>query len=1189
MYLKRLDIYGFKTFAQRTTLVFQPGVTAVVGPNGSGKSNVADAVRWVLGEQSFGNLRSKRTDDLIYGGGKGRAPMGFAEVFLTIDNTDRLLALDFDEVTIGRRAYRNGENEYTLNHARVRLRDVLDAIAPLGSSYTLINQGLVDSALALQPEERRRLFEDAAEIGPYQAKKTEAERRLRETEGNLVRLNDLVSELEPQLRTLKRQARDADAVHAVQAELHTLLREQYAVQWERVVAQLQAATGHAHALADQLAAARTAREHGERSLEAARSALRQERHAVEQQRAVLADADRAQATAARELAVGQERLAGMRNRAAALAQRRATLADALAAAQADKTRLKQVIAAARAAATDARDRLAQAEQALAQQFDQRRHAEQDVAARREAVLRATTAVETARAQADQAQRRAAALVQEIATIEAQHEQATREREVRAAAVAQAQQALASAEQRLRDAQQVLDAHHAERETLHQAREGIDEQLTAARRTLGEHQTRYDALSRMARGYEGTFAGVRAAMQWAEREGHQFKLVSSLLQVPPHLETAIEVALGARLQHVVVEQWADADATIAHLKRSNAGRATFLPLDTLRPAPRRAAPTVPGLYGVAADLIRTAAPYAAVAAYLLGRTLIADDLQAARRVLPTLDGGWTIVTLAGEQVASGGALTGGAATRESGTLRRERELRDLPHSIDVARAQMAQVQQDREQIVTQGGVLQLTIKQAEMTLRDARAARDSAQRDLETRRRDGDRAEAALDALERRRTAVQNEHAALQDQQTAWARSIRSAETTLADAQAALDAAQTVLDQRRAALSEAEQRLQPLRTAQATTTADVRMTEAEARTTAQTLERLAAEQATLNDQIAQLAREHTALNDQIARAEDAHARAQAITAAASEQITTAEHALRTAEAQWETLEQQTRHQTAALLDLETAHGEAALAAQRCQNERDAVWERAAEDNIDVEQLREQGTGNREQKPETGDLDQRIDQLKARLRRMGPVNALAPAEYQAAQERHTFLSEQLADVRAAVASLRTAIGDLNDMMQQRFAATFDAIGHEFERSFKQLFGGGSAKLSLVQEADGTAVHGVEIVAQPPGKRLLNLQLLSGGERSLTAAALLFAILKVNPSPFCMLDEVDAALDEANVVRFREALLELAERTQFVIITHNRGTVEAANTLYGITMGDDGGSRVLSVQLEEVDADGSLALVT
>jgi chromosome segregation protein len=509
--------------------------------------------------------------------------------------------------------------------------------------------------------------------------------------------------------------------------------------------------------------------------------------------------------------------------------------------------------------------------------------------------------------------------------------------------------------------------------------------------------------------------------------------------------------------------------------------------------------------------------------------------------------------------------------------------------------VTQLQGEREQTVARGGTLQQAIKQVETMLGDARTARDGAQRELETRRRERDRAEAALDALERQRTAVQNEHAALRDQQATWARSIDAAETTLVDAQATLDAAQAVLEQRRAALAEAEQHLQPLRTAQATTAADVRATQAEARTTAQTLERLAREHTMLEEQRAQLAREQLALREQIGGAEDAHARAQSITAAASEQITTTEHTLRAAEAQLETLEQQTRQHTAALLDLEAAHGEAALAAQRCQNERDAVWERAAEDNIDVEHIGDTGHGDTEIRrhgdggEEGRNLEQRIDQLKARLRRMGPVNALAPAEYQAAQERHTFLSEQLADVRAAVASLRTAIGDLNDMMQQRFATTFDAIGHEFERSFKQLFGGGSAKLSLVRDGDGAAVHGVEIVAQPPGKRLLNLQLLSGGERSLTAAALLFAILKVNPSPFCMLDEVDAALDEANVVRFREALLELAERTQFVIITHNRGTVEAANTLYGITMGDDGGSRVLSVQLEEVDADGSLALVT
>lgn len=1185
MYLKRLDIYGFKTFAQRTTLEFQPGVTAVVGPNGSGKSNIADAVRWVLGEQSFGNLRSKRTDDLIFGGGTKRAPMGFAEVFLTIDNSDRLLPLDFDEVTVGRRAYRNGENEYTLNRARVRLRDVLDAVAPLGSSYTLINQGLVDSALALQPEERRRLFEDAAEIGPYHAKKAEAERRLRETEANLLRLNDLVSELEPQLRTLKRQARDADAVQAVQAELTELLHQWYAVEWTRVVAQLRAATAHERALAEQLETARVHREAGEAALEAARVKLRQRRQTIEHQRILLAQAEREQATAARELAVAQERLAGVNQRATVQEQRRQALADVYAAANADKARLAHTIDAARVAVAAARGQLAQAERGIVDVRTERNQAEQAVAAGRAAVLRATTATETARAQAAQAQRRAATLSAELRTINVQVEQAEREHAVRAAAVEQAQQAVDAAEQRLRDVGQALDAQAAERETLRQTREQLDEQLSRARRVHGERQTRYDALSRLARSFDGTFAGVRAAMQWAEREGHVFKLVSALLQVPPELETALEVALGARLQQIVVARWADAEAAIAQLKRTNAGRATFLPLDTLRPASRRVVPSMPGVRGVAADLITVDDQYAPVAAYLLGRTLVADDLQAAQRALPMLDGGWTIVTLAGEQVASGGALTGGAATKESGTLRRERELRDLPNALAAAQADVERLQAAREDVVQRSATLHQTIKQVETAFRDARSARDGAQRVLEIQRRDLHRAEDAFGTLARRHRALQAEQAAVNDQQATFAQTIAAAETTQTSAQAALDAAQQTLDQYRAAVDEAEQRLEPLRTAQATVAAELRSAEAEARAADQTIIRLGAEQTALDVQKDDLAREAAALAEQIAHVQHAHTRAQAAAGAANEQVTASGAALRTAEHEQEALEQQVRESTAALLAAEATHAEAALAAQRCQNERDTVWERAAEDNIDVEQLavsrQSSAVSDQELDPS---LTQRIEQLRTRLRRMGPVNALAPAEYQAAQERHTFLSEQLADVRAAVASLRIAIGDLDAVMQERFVTTFDAIGHEFERSFTQLFGGGSAKLSLVREADGSPVGGVDIVAQPPGKRLLNLQLLSGGERSLTAAALLFAILKVNPSPFCMLDEVDAALDEANVVRFREALLELAERTQFVIITHNRGTVEAANTLYGITMGDDGSSRMLSLRLEEVDADGS-----
>jgi len=497
-------------------------------------SNVADVLRWVLGEQSFSNLRAKRTADLVYNGGRGRAPTGFAEAALTIDNSDRLLPLPYDEVTIGRRAYRSGENEYTINRARVRLRDVLDAVAPLGSSYTIINQGLVDLALALQPEERRRLFEDAAEIGPYQAKRAEAERRLRETEANLLRLSDLLAELEPQLRSLKKQSRDAEAAGAVEAELGRLLRSYYWRQMQATSERLERAkAGHAEATGE-LQAARRRRAQAAVELQAARDASRAGRAELEALRAPAARLQHQAQAAERDRAVAAERRAGVDRAQAEARQRMADLLpglDALntsvVAGEASKAHAAAELEAARSALHEA-ERAAQREQAAL------RAAEAALAAQRLAWLQAQTAIERAQARLGELDRRSASLEREAETQRTAIERQQQIHETRSARATDAARMLEQAEAAIEAAQAAVDELRQQIEQRRSARDAADEQLAAARRVLGERQARLDALGRVARSREGAFAGVRAAMEWAERAGRRFALVSSLLRVPAEL-------------------------------------------------------------------------------------------------------------------------------------------------------------------------------------------------------------------------------------------------------------------------------------------------------------------------------------------------------------------------------------------------------------------------------------------------------------------------------------------------------------------------------------------------------------------------------------------------------------------------------------------------------------------------------
>ena len=1202
MYLKRLEIQGFKTFANHTVFEFRPGITAIVGPNGSGKSNVADAVRWVLGEQSYAALRSKKSEDVIFGGSGRRAPAGFAEVSLTIDNADRLLPLPYNEVTFTRRYTRSGDNEYMINRSRVRLRDIHEAIGPLGSSYTIINQGLVDSALTLRPEERRRLFEDAAEIGLYTTRKAETESRLRETNANVERCADILAGIEPRMRSLKRQASLARTYRELSTELHALLERFYTHAWQAAQQQRQHAERAAQALSVELETYRAAQV-------AATTALRAQREAVRQLREQLAalhverDQLQRQAEAAeRELAVNMERAHALTRSANEAVQSRHELA-----ARHDELRREQAMIAVRIDAASARHQEAQAavashQHALAAQEAERRTARQRLDAAQREELVAAAALNTLKQRIAQMYARRDALQREIAgqaealmeaeqTLCARHA-ALQEAEQRLQEVAVVRQEAAVAEERAR----------AELTRLREERTRADEATAVARRTLADFEARLESLSRLQRSYAGTFAGVKAAMQWAEAEHRAgFALVSSLVRTPAEFETAVEVALGSRLQNIVVERWEDAEDAIAALKQSGAGRATFLPLDTLRQPTMDARRWTPnGVLGIASALVEYDPHYKNVVWSLLGRTLIVRDLATARQQVRQLSGGWTVVTLQGEQVNSGGAVTGGAQIKEAGVLRRERELRELPQQIAAAQQSVAERMAARAAIDQQIAAAEQTIREATEQRRRATSEHDSHRATVEQTRRAAAQADAALDKERRRHEQIVAEHAAL-DEQTA----------ALQDEQATLEAREHAAQAALAELRAAEQGhddeargaqavLAELRAAVAAIEGDLRADRALLQSHEQQIARIVAQQVAGEQRAAELAREQSHIAAQIETLQTSHNALAEQIATLQARIDPAETEQARLEEQSSALEQREADSTAMLLESEAAHSRAAVELQRAQDRLDALWERAAGDDINIEAL----TSSDDRRPEPAlsasegtdvradDLDNlqsAINNLKSRIARLGAVNPLALEEYEEESQRHAFLSTQLNDLREAADGLRALIAELEGAMQLRFETTFTAIAAEFEKCFVRLFGGGAARLTITSasaEMNGNGTHdgsldavGVEIVARPPGKRLQTLSLLSGGERALTASALLFAILNVNPSPFCILDEVDAALDEANVGRFRELLTDMTKQTQFLQVTHNRATIEAADTIYGISMGDDGASRVLSLRLEEL----------
>lgn len=1207
-FLKHLTLQGYKTFATRTEFVFDAGITAIVGPNGSGKSNVADALRWVLGEQSFSTLRGKRTEDMIFSGSEQRARMGMAHVTLILDNSTAWLPIDFAEVEIARRAYRSGENEYFLNGNRVRLRDITQLLGSSGLSertYSIIGQGLVDQALSQRPEERRRLFEEAAGITVHQSKREQAAQKLADSLTNLTRARDIVSELTPRLRYLKGQARRAQEYQQLKRDLEAQLQTWYGYRWRQAVlavaAAKEAAAGAArvtgeqaedlNTLVEQVTARRAERGQLREQLgewHRQSSSVHRQAETVQRELAVRAEQVRLWREQAEELQRdidhlqalledGEQRLLGAEAELAAARSRHDTQAATVAAAQRDldaRERSRQAQAAALSRAQDAvltlKTQLAERQSRLSQ-----------LAERRE---------ELTRGDAEEAQAVQAAAAQ-LAELESQLRGLADRGHELAAALAETDRA------RQTHGQALAAAQEAERQAA--------EQLAVAQRSLARLQDQQEMLARLRDEGAGLSAGVRAVLGAAKTSGRRgdpaapalhgvLGTLGELIEVPSELERAVEAALGGRVQDVVVERWADAEAAVAFLKRDQAGRATFLPLDTLRPGRGVEAPRAAGVIGVASELVRFDPAIRPAVELALNHTLVVQDLPTARKLL-SRGGGATLVTLDGEIVRPSGSVTGGSEgrARDGGLLARARTLRELPAQIQAAAARVTERQTAldttrREQQQARAALDALRLKREELTVAQSRLTAEqnrlqlAAERARQTQAWHGERRrgltkeatalaqrEAELNAditdLAERLTARESEAGTARRQLTELAADDLVAELARLRAEAAVSAGQ---------LQSYQTRVRELRDAQA-----------------QRERELAGKQARIATLAAQQAEASQAIEQQTAAAD---ALGQEIAALAA-QIEPAEARLAALEAQQRQSEATERNLREQLRHAQMRQNQADLALQRAHDEVTHLRGEIEKDLGLVELIAPEDLGSDEMSdtqpplPLNGmvirlpvvaalpeGLDADVRNLRGQIARLGPVNLDALAEYNEVEARYNFLTTQAADLEQAVASLQDVIAELDRVMERQFLSTFKAIAARFKEEFVTLFGGGSAKL-ILSDPDNPNTTGVEIIARPPGKREQGLALLSGGERALTAAALIFSILKTRPTPFCVLDEVDAALDEANVSRFRDALKELSAQTQFILVTHNRGTIEAADTIYGISMGADNTSQTLSLKLD------------
>ena len=1181
MVFKELEIQGFKSFPDKVKIRFDAGVTGVVGPNGSGKSNLSDAVRWVLGETSSRQLRAAgKMEDVIFGGTRRRGAMGFASVRLTLDNASHTFDVDADEVTIGRKYYRSGDSEYTINGQVCRLKDVYELLLDTGigrDGYSVIGQGRIAEIVAAKSSERREIFEEACGIAKYRYRKTEAERRLAAAGENLERLRDILGELESRVGPLEKESAKAEKFLELAAQRKTL----EVTLWTDGVHRAR------EAVRQQVRDYETAQADYER--------FDRETKAAEQE----AEEIRMQA---QQLTIAVERLNGdirsITEQISGSESRIAVLENDILRNEESAASLRQEIAAGEQDSTEAAAAL-QRHRAVAKTMEaEGEKLAAEIEALNAEIARLTDASTASGARKD-------SLRAELSTLTAQRTEAQVAQAAAEAAEETARQRLPALEQSLQDATAQRDEAKQDLEDtikyrrmleenekqLANVRSGLELKLKGRKaalddadnaeqrlgRELDAARQRLSVLRELEKNMDGYQNSVKAVMRaaGARRLRGVIGPVSAILKVEPGCEVAVETALGGALQNIVVENEAAAKAAIALLRNDNAGRATFLPLDTVQPGVFRG--RLSGTARLASSLVQADRRYDNIVSNLLGRIIVVDDINEASRV--ARDNGYhnKVVTLDGQVVNAGGSFTGGSVQRSAGLFTRKQEMEEL-------RIKAAKLQKDclAAQEKTDQCKEQVDALQAELTATASEqitAANDKVRAEAEQKR-----LEAAVQQLETARSNGQQQIDALQAALT----ESRSKADAAAQQQAELTAKIDLLtaemnriaegdDSFLARQSELSQKLSAKRLEQVTRQKDAELAYSQIAALEQRAQDAAARRASLEESLAALAQRSESCRTEIAAIRQAKTDSQSAIAAKEKAIREAtEKRLERQQAETETL---ARARTSADSREEMGREMARLAERKAAAETEydqtvaKLWDeyqlsvsQAEELCIEFESL----TALRAQ----------VADLRGKIRALGSVNVSAIEEYKEVKARYDALVRQVTDVEESRSELSRMISKLSAQMKEIFSDSFRAINENFGRVFTELFGGGEASLVLEDETDVLSC-GIGIRVAPPGKVIKNLEALSGGEQALVAISIYFAILAVNPAPFCILDEIEAALDDANVVRFAQYLRRVSDKTQFIVITHRRGTMEAANVLYGVTMQEDGVSKLLKLDLEQVDA--------
>lgn len=1184
MKLKKLELYGFKSFAQRTEIVFDEGITGIVGPNGSGKSNIGDAVRWVLGEQSAKTLRGASMSDVIFNGTQKRKPLSYCEVSLVFDNDDHALAMEAAEVMVTRRVYRNGESEYYLNRTACRLKDVVDLFRDTGigkEGYSIIGQGRIDEILSRKSEDRRQVFEEAAGIVKFKARKEEADKKLQRTLENLERVDDILDELTKRLKPLEEQSRNARVYLELSTELKDLDLNLFLIRSDRARARLSE-------LESELLTVQTILADTESNLTDKTTRRDETQNRIDQLEEAITKARTELMECAEHVHESQKKISALQSRRETRSENRQRIVreqeeaqERLAEIEKDHVRIQADVEKQHSLITDAEQILRATQEAAEKAQAKEKEADAALEAQKAAVIDQMNRLSDVRNDKTR-----------LNTMQAQMETRLTEIEESSGALQEQEAALREALTAVEKQLETENQHQQQcQEKLAQARQASDEADAAYANLRADVEkqsadmqaaaSRHNVLTEMTRDMEGYNMAVRRAMTYAKQRGLTGVkgVLAQLMTVPQAYETAIDMALGAAQQNIVTDTEETAKELINYLRQNRLGRATFLPMSAIRGKTlygnERNALKLPGCLGVASELVQCAPEYRGIVENLLGRTVIADNLDHGIPIMRAGNHAFRLVTLEGDVMHSGGSMTGGSAqSKVSNLLSRERELKELTAKLQTGRAELDKCRQEltQRQQTAQEKRQKVSdavnaLHQQEIAVAREQARRESVSADLNTHLQRMQETEQArvqlhqsLEDIRQQLEAIEHQRTGAQGDQSAMEQKTIEMQNALVKARAEASAENDRLMVRTLQLSDLRHGLSDLERDEAHAQQDQAQILREQERREQLLHEMDELDAIDENDMKREEAESARRQKEQLRQESA---AQAIEQRRSQ----AQSDLRDILSDMENLHEAYNRDSEKLHKTELAKARIEGDQKNLQNR---IWDTYKLTYAGAEEFRRTPFDEKES-------DCRAAELQGQIRALGTVNVGAVEEYAETKARVDDLTTQQQDLKRAEMDLRELIERLLIQMRSTFVENFSKMQGYFAETFTRLFGGGHAELKLM-DPDDPLNCGIEVNAQPPGKKLQLLSLLSGGERALTAIAILFAMLKLKPTPFCILDEIEAALDDANIGYYADYLKEYSKGTQFIVVTHRKGTMERCNSLFGVAMEEQGVSRMVSVSLQD-----------